>query len=263
MATITKTEFPFTGPYSVTGANGAKVKGNTALALKRAMSRMGHLPWAPDVWDNIFNAKLEAALDKWDPGKDGYGTGRYDKLRSAVIPAGLPNAGANALDATCINQVQVEFAAGQGTGASGKVPALGPMEKGGTSLLDFAPSHPTTGIDRFPAVDTVWVKGTVVIAPEKMKVYKSSSSRPGDACYLEGDSGIRYWMAHLVSAPAVGAVILKGGKVGVVGSFSGYTPHLHCGINVEKLWGAGKELKHGLHYSAAGIPTIRTQFQNH
>jgi hypothetical protein len=256
VATISKTEFPYTGPYSVSGSG--KHKGNTALALKRAMSRMGKLPWEPDKWDNVFNNKLESALDAWDPGKDGYGTGRYDKIRAAVIPKGLPNAGQQALDATCINQVQVEAAGG----AASKVPDLGPLEKGGASLLDFACSHQTSGISYYPATDTVWTKGTTVIAPEDLKVTKASSSKPGSAFYAEGKSGIRYWFGHLTAALPVGTQVKKGGKIGVVGAFSGYTPHLHCGVNVEKLWGAGKALKSGSNYSTSGIPTIRKQFQD-
>jgi hypothetical protein len=257
MATIAKADFPYTGPYSVDG-NG-KHKGNTALALKRAMSRMGHLPWEPEVWDNAFNKKLEAALDAWDPGKNGYAEGRYDKVRAAVVPKGRTHAGEQALDSVCINQVQTEYASMQGA----KVPAWGPVESGGVSLLDFALSHDTTGIALFPATDTIWTKGTTILAPEKLEVYKASSSSPGDACYCEGESGIRFWFGHMTSAPAVGTVIGKGKKVGVVGAWSGYTPHCHIGVNVEKLWGTGKELKHGLNYSVSGIPTMRKQFQDH
>lgn len=255
MGTVSKKEFPYTGPYSVEGSG--KQKGNTALALKRAMSRLGFLPWEPDKWDNVFNKKLEAALDEWDPGKNGYGEGRYDKIRSAVIRSG-DKKGQQALDGTCINQVQTEYASDMGK----KVPDLGPMEKGGSSLLDFACSHVTSGIPYYPATDTVWAPGTTVIAPEKITITKASSSSPGAACYAEGASGIRYWFGHLVSAPAVGKVIGKGGTVGKVGSFSGYTPHLHCGVNVESLWGKGKQLKHGANYSTVGIPTIRRQFQD-
>jgi len=257
MATISKTDFPYTGPYSVEGDG--KHKGNTALALKRAMSRLGFLPWEPEKWDNLFNKKLEGALDEWDPGKNGYATGRYDKIRAAVVKSGS-HKGEQALDSVAINQVQTEYASMQGQ----KVPDLGPLEKGGASLLDFALSHATSGIALFPATDTVWTPGCTIIAPEKVEVYKASSSSPGDACYLEGlASGIRYWFGHMVSAPAVGKVIGKGATVGKVGQFSGYTPHLHAGINVENLWGKGKELKHGNNYSVSGIPTIRKQFQDH
>jgi hypothetical protein len=257
MATIAKSEFPYTGPYSVEGDG--KHKGNTALALKRAMARLGKIPWEPDVWDNVFNKKLEGALDEWDPGKNGYGEGRYDKIRAAVIPKGLAHAGEQALDGTCINQVQTEYASDQGK----KVPDLGPVEKGGASLLDFALSHATSGIALFPATDSVWTPGTMVIAPEKIEIYKDSSSSPGDACYAKGVSGIKYWFGHLVSAPAVGKVLGKGAGIGKVGQFSGYTPHCHIGVNVEDIWGKGKELKHGSNYSVSGIPTIRKQFQDH
>jgi hypothetical protein len=256
MATIAKADFPYTGPYSVEGDG--KHKGNTALALKRAMSRLGFLPWEPDKWDNVFNKKLEAALDEWDPGKNGYGTGRYDKIRAAVVKSGS-HKGEQALDGTCINQVQTEYASDQGK----KCPDLGPLEKGGASLLDFALSHATSGIALHPATDTVWTKGTVIIAPEKLTIYKASSSSPGDACYAEGVSGIKYWFGHMVEAPPVGKVISKGGTIGKVGAWSGYTPHLHCGVNVENLWGKGKELKHGSNYSVSGIPTIRKQLNDH
>lgn len=254
--TIPTSEFPFPSEYSVAGDG--KQKGNTALALKRAMSRLGYLAWEPEKWDNMFNKKLEAALDEWDPGKNGYGKGRYDKIRAAKVKTGS-HAGEYALDGTAINMVQTEMASMQGT----KVPDLGPLEKGGASLLDFALSHATSGIALYPASDTVWTAGTTVIAPEKVTVARASSSSPGDACYLDGASGVRYWMGHMISAPAVGKVISKGGTIGKVGSFAGYTPHLHCGVNVEKLWGTGKELKHGSNYSVSGIPTIRKQFQDH
>lgn len=257
MATISKTDFPYTGPYSKEG-NG-KHKGNTALALKRAMSRMGEIPWEPEKWDNAFNQKLEDALDRWDPGKNGYAEGRYDKIRAAVVPKGRTHAGEQALDSVCINQVQTEYASMKGS----KVPALGPLEKGGASLLDFALSHDTSGIPLYPATDTVWTKGTTVIAPEDLTVTKASSSNPGCAYYAEGVSGIKYWFGHMTAALPVGTKVKKGNKIGVVGAFSGYTPHLHCGFNVEKLWGTGKEMKHGNNYSVSGIPTIRAQFESH
>ena len=208
----------------------------------------------------MFNRKLEEALDKWDPGKNGYAEGRYDKLRGAVIPKGIPHAGEQALDSVCINQVQTEYAEQQ----AGKVPALGPMQKGGASLLDFALSHATSGIQLYPATDTVWTAGTTILAPEKLTITKASSSNPGDACYAEGVSGIRYWFGHLTSAPPVGKVIGKGATVGKVGAYGpDHAPHVHCGVNVEKLWGGGNELKHGNNYSVSGIPTIRKQFQDH
>jgi hypothetical protein len=257
MATISKTDFPYTGPYSVEGDG--KQKGNTALALKRAMSRLGFLPWEPEKWDNLFNKKLEGALDEWDPGKNGYGTGRYDKIRAAVVKSGS-HKGEQALDSVAINQVQTEYASMQGQ----KVPDLGPLEKGGASLLDFALSHATSGISLYPATDTVWTPGCTIIAPEKIEITQASSSSPGDACYAKGlTSGIKYWFGHMVSAPGVGKVIGKGATVGKVGQFSGYTPHLHLGVNVENLWGKGKQLKHGTNYSVSGIPTIRKQFQDH
>jgi hypothetical protein len=94
---LTPSQVPYTGPYTLPTGDG-KAKGPTAEALKRAMSRMGapQLPWTD--FDQHYNQKLEDALDWWDPGKNGYGEGRWKKVRAAIIPAGRQHAGQFALD---------------------------------------------------------------------------------------------------------------------------------------------------------------------
>jgi hypothetical protein len=92
---LTAFQFPYTGPYGLPGS-GLKSKGPTAESLKRAMSRMGLLAW--DDFDQHYNQKLADALERWDPGKSGYGTGRWEKIRAARIPTGLVHAGEYALD---------------------------------------------------------------------------------------------------------------------------------------------------------------------
>lgn len=245
--TISPTQFPYTGPYSVEG-NG-KHKGNTAIALKRAMSRMGFLPWEPDVWDNMFNQKLEGALDGWDPGKNGYAEGRYDKVRKARIPAGLPNTGDHALDAVCIDLVRTE------AGEEQQWRALGPVFNGGASVLQHDCTHATSGIDLYPAFDDAFRVGTIIIAPEPIRITRASSSRPGDACYADGDSGLRYWFGHLFAAPPVGKSLAKGQTIGrVAPNDIGGGPHVHVGVNVELLWGVGRQLRHRTNYThGAGL----------
>jgi len=255
--TLSTATVPYTGPYSKDG-NGLH-KGPTALALKRAMSRLGFLPWEPDKWDDAFNQKLEDALDRWNGGgANGYATGRYDKIRAAKIPSGKPHAGEYALDSVCIGLIADEHAA-----RSPALPALGPMVAGGTSILDRDCTHATSGIPLYPAFDDVFYQGAKIIAPEKLTVTRQSSSSPGHAFYADGASKLRYWFGHLDRTPSVGRVFAKGELIGLTCAVStGGGPHVHVAVNVEKYpgFGAGKQLKHHTNYTH-GAPTIRAQLE--
>jgi hypothetical protein len=248
---ISITQCPYTGPYSVEG-NG-KHKGNTALALKRFVARLGLRPWEPEKWDEMFNLALEDDLDQWDPGKNGYGEGRWTKARGTRIPTGKPGAGQWALDSVCLQLIREE--------ANGEKPwkNVGPVYNGGATVLQHDCTHATSSIPLYPAFDDAFRAGTVIIAPENIEVTRASSSRPGDACYADGDSGLRYWFGHLVVAPPVGRKLKKGQSIGrVVQTNVGGGPHCHVGVNVEKLWGSGKQLKHHTNYTH-GAPLIGDQ----
>lgn len=105
MAGLTAAQFPYTGPYGL-ASSGLKSKGPTAEALKRAMGRLGLMPW--NDYDQHYNQPLADALAVWDPGKTGYGEGRWQKIRAARVPAELPHAGELALDAYAVKLVQDE-----------------------------------------------------------------------------------------------------------------------------------------------------------
>jgi len=253
--TISTSAFPYTGPYSVEG-NGQH-KGPTALALKRAMARMGHLPWQPDLWDAIYNRKLEAALDEWDAGKNGYAEGRYDRIRAAIIPAELPHAGEPALDSVCL-QLVVEEAATKAGWSS-----LGPVFNGGASVLQHDLTHATSGIALYPAFDDAFTQGTTIIAPEALTVTRDSSSTPGDAFYADGASGLRYWFGHLDIAPPVGMKLKTGQTIAhVCANTVGGGPHVHVAVNVEQIWGVGQQLQHHTDYTH-GAPLIGDQLAAH
>lgn len=146
------------------------------------------------------------------------------------------------------------------------LPALGPVWSGGKAVTAQDLTHATGGLPLYPAFDDAFSQngGIIVIAPERLIVRKGSSSHPGDAFYGEGDSGLRYWFGHLVTAPSVGRVIKKGARIGVTLKHNiGGGPHVHVGINVEKLFGPGKQLLygktgHGPDYTH-GSPTIGVQ----
>lgn len=252
---LTVKQVPYTGPYSVAGYG--KHRGNTPLALKRFAGRLELIPWEPDKWDEQFNTKLEAALDEWDKGKDGYAEGRWALLRKTRIPAGMQHAGEYALDGVGQQLIQVEHAA-----TVIMVPALGPLFNGGASILIHDLTHPTAGIPLYPAFDDAFAQGTGIIAPERMTVIDASSSNPGHAFFCQGASKIRYWFGHLDRDQPVGRVFLKGDLIGKVGVNHVSVPHCHCGINVELLWGAGKQLAHHTDYTH-GAPLVGDQLRVH
>lgn len=140
-----------------------------------------------------------------------------------------------------------------------QVPNLGPVWKGGRSVLDHDLTHATSGIPLYPAFDDAFSAGTPIIAPEPITVTKDSSSNPGDAFYALGRSGIRYWFGHLSRAPITGTKFDRGAVVGKVLDHNvGGGPHVHVGVNVELLLGKGRELVHHTNYTH-GAPTVRRQ----
>ena len=138
---------------------------------------------------------------------------------------------------------------------------LGPIIQGGRSILQEDLTHATSGLPLYPAFDTGWTPGSVVVAPERLKVTRhSGGAYSGYSIYATGDSGIKYYVTHLSPwRTEVGVTVPKGGRLGSVGRFVGArVPHAHVGINVELLFGAGKQLKHNTNYTH-GAPTIGKQ----
>jgi hypothetical protein len=64
--TVPSEKAPFTEPYALAGNDsGFKSKGNTALAVKRALAHLGFLEWEPEKWDNAWNDKVNDAAAAW------------------------------------------------------------------------------------------------------------------------------------------------------------------------------------------------------
>lgn len=175
--------------------------------------------------DEVFR---QGTLDELDPWFDAYGRARYRLFR---VPAGVPD--------------------------------LGPVFAGGASVLDHDLTHETDGLPLYPAFDDAFREGTAILAPEALEVTRSSSSRPGLAFYATGASKIRYWFGHLDRTHSPGERFPKGDLVGRVAPNSiGGGPHVHVGVNVELLFGAGRELEHHSNYTH-GAPTIGAQLRRH
>lgn len=135
-----------------------------------------------------------------------------------------------------------------------KVPDLGPVYRGGRSILSQDLTHETDGIPGYPAFDDGWVAGRAVIAPERLEVSGQSSAQEGDAFYAQGESSILYWFGHVVAAPATGRSFRKGETVATIARTS--TPHVHTGINAAPL--IGHQLAHHTDYTH-GAPTVGEQ----
>jgi len=251
---------PWTEPYGLPGS-GLKSAGPTPKALKRACIRMGVFDGLLSTIDGNYNAKLESSLDQLDPGKNGYGKGRWELIRSLKVPAGRAHAGEHALDAVACKLLQAEA---KSLVVKPETPSFGPISDGGIVLIDNSLTHNTDGIPLYPAFDTSWYVGQDILAPERLVVSRDSSSRPGKAFYATGDSKLRYWFGHLDRTHYEGQVFNKGAFMGnVAPNYIGGGPHCHVGINVELLLGWGKQLLygssgHGPDYSK-GSPTIRAQ----
>lgn len=100
---LTQLQAPYTGPYYGPSHDKGPMKGPTAIALKRALSRLGFLPWRE--FDDQYNKKLEEAMRKFQ-GATGikptgqYGRGSWTVLRDQIIegPDGTQHRGEYALD---------------------------------------------------------------------------------------------------------------------------------------------------------------------
>ena len=141
---------------------------------------------------------------------------------------------------------------------------LGPVLKGGRSVLEQDLTHPTGGLEHYPAFDDgIGHPGLAVIAPEAMTVTKigrfvrRDGNPDGKSVYGDGASKIEWVFGHLENVPAVGAKLRKGARVGTI-SPNHEAPHVHVGINTDKL--LGHELAHHTNYTH-GAATVGAQLK--
>ena len=155
--------------------------------------------------------------------------------------------------------------------AAPPIPYLGPVTPGGKPLGLESLTHETAGLygstnstdpkSHFPALDFGWDTGEVIYAPEPMVVVKQSSAQGADACYLNGESTIKYWLGHVVTAPANGTRFKRGDVMARIARIPG-ADHGHLGVNARTLL-SGKDLKWGRNGNGPdytyGSPTIGRQ----
>lgn len=157
--------------------------------------------------------------------------------------------------------------------AAPPVPYLGPVVRGDKPLLLQVLTHETAGLygnpnspdpkSHYPALDLGWHAGVDMIAPEPMTVTQQSSAQGADAYYADGESGIRYWVGHIVRALANGVRIARGAVLGKIAIIPG-VDHGHLGVNARHLLN-GRDLLWGKYGNGPdytyGSPTIGRQLE--
>lgn len=235
---LTAEQYPYTGPYG-SKASGHKHKGPTVVSLRIAMWRLGRLRQDQTQSDE-WSADLARALNGWDPGKQGYGPGRWTKIRAAVVPSGLPHAGELALDARA-RALVVEEA----HGAPPVVELVYPHPAGVPGRVGGI--HLTAGFppgEEFWALDFLAPGGTTVLAFYAGVITRTSGRNPsqgvvngdrfGWSIYLERDDGTESFTTHY------GEKLVRDGQrvevaqpIGVVGHWphDEGRSHTHIGVN--------------------------------
>jgi hypothetical protein len=251
-------------------------KGEDVRAVKRALARAGYWDW--DEYDTDYNYRFALGDAKRGPGIVGfqfasgldctgvYNSATHEKLKWQQVPASdwrgnmMSDKGEPVWDEYGADLYRDYKPPPPKPPASG-VPDLGPVWGDGKSVLAHDLTHATGGIPLYPAFDDAFAAGRDILAPEDLEVTRASGSDPGAAFYALGRSKIQYWFGHLVAAPAVGKTFSRGAKLGdVLDHNVGGGPHVHVGLNVEKLWGQGKEMTHKTSYQH-GAPTVGAQLE--
>jgi len=262
---LTEQQAPFTEPYAQVGnPNGFKSKGPTAEAVKRALAHLGFIEWNPP-FDQHYNARVNDAAAAWKRKRGLIPTdsndGSWGKQAHAVMRyAWYGEDKKPAFDSHAQNLLQKEKA-GQAEPLS-KVPELGPVWKGGLSILDHDLTHATSGIPLYPAFDDAFIAGREIIAPDDIEIWKKDTgANPGEAVYAKGIQLVDFWIGHIDRDHPLGSEFKKGAVIGkVVPTDIGGGPHTHIGVNIERLLGVGKELLHQTNYTH-GSPTVGVQLE--
>src|SRR6516165_8805376 len=223
------------------------VDGPDVVAYKRTVSRAGRWPWQAfdDTFSNGF-AHGRAGGNVGDSGVAGV------QRQQGIEATGW--VGEMAMDATAAGLVDQAYERFHAAAAGID---LGPMESGGKGVRAQDLTHATSGIPLYPAFDDVWYTDRDVLAPEALAVTRTGGASHGVAFYADGDSGLRWWFGHLNVAPAVGRRFARGAVIGTV-AYDARAPHVHVGINVERLWGSGKQMTHRSDYTH-GAPLVGAQ----
>lgn len=248
---------PFPRPlYPPSHSKGPVADGVDVVGVKRAISRAGCWTW--QAFDDSYSQRFaDDGVAAFQEAKGISATGNYGEATHEALVATrrIGSATEWAFDPVSIRLMEEAV----GGPPPPRLPPLGPVCVGGRPVVDQDCTHATSGLRLYPAFDDAFGEGRAVIAPEPLTVTRTGTSRPGQACYADGLSGIGWWFGHLADAPAVGRSFRKGELMGETSAnLIGGGPHVHVGVNVERLWGFGRQLLHHTNYTH-GAPLIGRQ----
>ena len=190
-------------------------------------SILGQMGGGTGVSGGISQERLQLLSGRLARG-GGFGS-RYPELAAQLLQRRLGGAA----------DVRVEPPVPSGTEASGLGGALMRLP------ADFKPTHPTSGLEGYPAKDIFGEAGTMAGAPEGGTIVRLSGREPTDrtapggpygrSLYLRGDSGRVYYLTHFGRLTVgEGQRVEPGDELGTVADYSaatgGVTPsHIHMG----------------------------------
>jgi hypothetical protein len=104
---LTPEECPYTGPYYMAGQKYKRIRGQTVIALKIAMTRLGIKTFNNPT--NYYGTVLGAAMGKWKasiglPVNPNYGIASWNALRAATTPTG-----ADAFNQECLDLIMEDY----------------------------------------------------------------------------------------------------------------------------------------------------------
>ena len=209
--------------YPPSHPKGPVPDGDDIVGVKRAISRAGFMDW--QEFDDAYNEKVALAVAAFQRAKKldvsgSYGEPTHSALRKANVPSGA-RAGQDCFDDRAAALYKNYL-------TPDSVPDLGPVFKGGKSVLYQDLTHATSGIPLFPAWDDAFDEGCVIIAPEALRITKASSWNRG--CLLCGvDDGVE--VAVVVRPSRHGAGCRQGVQEG---------GHDRKGVPEQPGWRAGR-----------------------
>jgi hypothetical protein len=178
-------------------------------------------PKPPGGFDDVYNLKTENAVAVFQQFNDIPHTGQFGQ---ATLDAMWPYADAYS---KWVYRLYIP------PRPKPKVPWLGPIVAGGLEVSRHKLTHVTDGIPGYPAFDDGWIPGRRVVAPEPLEITEQSGAQGGDAFYAVGESGMRYWIGHVVDAPSTGRKFGRAATVATIANLPSYQggPHVHLGLN--------------------------------
>ena len=232
LAGPTQSAEPYETAWSLRALDAVPLGGSTNPGENFAASLVNSLNGGQMSTEGMIGAimQLRSDLGNQSTVAPGYSAGGLDD-RLGALPTPAP---VNSQPAVLPSQIR------QQTGGAGGSPV--PKQY----LSNVGASHPTSGLEGYPAHDYFGNAGSPVVAPVSGTVVRLSGHDPaagptqgvhgpfGWSVYIQGDNGRTYYLTHLGSrAVQVGQKVQGGTPIGTIGNYAKYggANHVHMGVH--------------------------------